>query len=531
MRIRPCFIAAAVAIFVPVALAANGGASGDLDPTFGTGGLVLVRPSDVSRAEAAVVQPNGKVVLAGIAADWTSFPYWGKSDFLALRLNRNGSLDQSFGVGGIVPTPIDLGDTNSDFAEAVALGPDGSIVVAGEAGKANNETDMAVVRYTPSGALDSSFSGDGILTLDKGQLDDLRGVAVQPDGKIVAVGYAGSGFLVIRLLSNGALDESFGSAGVVDTNVGDPQYQDIASAVVVLGDGKIVVAGTSDRDYPSYSPVPVDFAVVRYLPDGQRDSTFGEDGIVVTSGPAMEIASGLVATSDGKIVVVGDTGWPSPGPRFPGTSSFHLVRYLSSGALDPTFGAGGTVTTSFGGSPEASHASSVALELDGKIIAGGGHIPGRWPYTASGRFALARYNDDGTLDDTFGVGGKRTYDVSSGHDWGSALAIQRSAARSGADRLVFAGMAHGGTGGDVAAIGVDLGPPPPAPPVRCRVPRVVGLTLSRARVRLRSAHCKVGRVRRARSTRRRGRVASQHPRAGRSLPSGSRVNLVVSRGR
>jgi uncharacterized delta-60 repeat protein len=450
-------------------------------------------------------------------------------------LDRYGGLDRSFGAGGIVRTPIDLGDPNEDVALAVALAPDGSIVLVGVAEKGNFETDLAAVRYTPSGALDTRFSGDGILTIDAGAPDALNGVAVQPDGKIVAVGYGPSGFLVIRLLPDGALDESFGSGGIVDTNVGDPRYRDSAAAVVVLDDGRIAVVGHSDFDYPSYVPAGIDFAIVRYLPNGKTDPTFGVDGVVVTPGSQVEHAEALAATPDGKLVVVGSSGWPAiPPPCYCGADfDFHLARYLSSGALDQTFGDGGTMTTAFG--DLSASASSVAVQPNGRIYVAGTAAPvvrrGQ-PVQADARFAVAAYNADGTLDATFGVEGKRRYDVSSGgNDWGSALVIQRSAARSGEDRLVLAGTTHGGSDDQIAAIGIDLGPPPPTPAVHCRVPRVVGLTLGRARHRLRAAHCKVGRLRRARSTRRRGRVISQHPRVGRRLPSGSRVNLVLSRGR
>jgi uncharacterized delta-60 repeat protein len=530
MRLRVYLIAGLVALCVPVALAASTRPAGDLDPTFGARGSVFVRVSENSDAADAVLQPDGRVVLAGSVSDRRPPPNSWNGAFLAVRLNENGSLDGSFGERGVVRTRIALGATDAAFASAVALGPGGSVVLAGRAYKSDGNSDLAVVRYTSSGALDTSFSGDGIQTIDVGEADNLHDVAVQSDGKIVAVGYAGLGFLVIRLLSNGALDESFGSGGIVDSNVGDPSYRDSAAGIEVLGDGKLVVAGTADTTYPSYYPAPTDFAVVRYLSDGQRDPTFGEDGIVVTSGPQREGVAGLVSAPDGKIIVVGTQGWPSPGPRYPGTSSFHLARYLPTGALDPTFGTGGVVTTSFSGLPgDTSYPSSVALRLDSKVIAGGNYY-GRWPNQEGAGVAVALYRNDGSLDETFGVDGKRTYQIQPPVGV-SALGIQRSAARSGADRLVLAGYDfYTRDDHEVAAIGIDLGPPPP-PPVRCRVPRVLGLSLGRARARIRSARCRVGRVTRVRSNRRRGRVVSQRPRPGRRLPRGSRVHLVVSRGR
>jgi uncharacterized delta-60 repeat protein len=486
---------------------------------------VSVRAGGYSAASDLVVQPDRKVVLAGIAGDGT----WNSNfDFLAVRLNRNGSRDRSFGDGGIVRMSVDLGGMRRAELSAVARGPEGVIVLAGNAYRTEGGTDFAVVRLTPSGVLDTSFSDDGVRTIDLGPNDALSGVAVQPDGKLVLVGSgygawpAHSGFLVIRLLPNGALDTSFGLGGVVDTKIGDPSDGDAAADVAVLDDGRMVVAGTVDvgRQW-TYSDPGTDFGVVRYLPDGRRDSTFGEDGFARAAGPSAERARDLVVAPDGRIVVVGTEGWPSQ-PRWPSRSRFFLARYLPTGALDPTFAAGGTLTTEItSGQWAHSGAGSVAVGGDGKIIAGG--TTGTY-YPAKAWSALARYNEDGSLDHTFGVGGKRRYPPV-----GSAIGIQPLAARSGADRLVMAGGVRSFDETRVAAIGVDLGRP--RPPVRCRVPRVVGLSLIRARARIRSAQCRVGRVRRARSARPRGRVISQSPRAGRSLPRGSRVGLVVSSGR
>ena len=525
MRIR-VLAAAALALCAPVALAASNRPAGELDFSFGDHGRVFFSAGGYSEAEDLVVQPDRKVVLAGIVSDGNS----SKFDFLAVRLNRNGGRDRSFGNRGIVRTPIELGGMRRVELAAVARTPQGAIVLAGKAHKSvrGDETDFAVVRIQPSGVLDSSFSDDGVQTVDVDFNDFLSGVVVQPDGKIVLVGYwygawpAGSGFIVIRLLPNGALDHSFGSGGVVDTKIGDPSDGDAAADVAVLGNGRIVVAGTVDlaRQWSYGADAGTDFAVVRYLPDGRKDPTFGEGGIVRTPGPQAEIAADLVVTPEEMIVVVGNQGWPGYCCRVPPSSSFYLARYLPTGALDPTFGTGGTLTTSIN---TYTHARSVAVQGDGKIIAGG--VAGSWDPPES-RAALARYNEDGTLDRTFGVGGTRRYPRSD--SFASAFGIQPLAARSGADRLIMAGAVSSVAGTRVAVMGIDLGS---RPLVRCRVPYVVGLTLARARARIRSAHCRVGRVRRAHSARRREHVISQRPRAGRRLASGSRVALVVSMGR
>jgi uncharacterized delta-60 repeat protein len=219
--------------------------------------------------------------------------------------------------------------------------------------------------------------------------------------------------------------------------------------------------------------------------------------------------------------------------------TFVLARYLPSGELDTSFGGTGVVTTAIGG---YSGAVSLALQPDGKVIAGG------WA-NAGPSFALARYNDDGSLDTSFGNGGVRTYTVGAHGGDGTSVLLQHLA--DGRDRLVQTGTAWQDDGGNFAAIGLQLdGPPapppppvppppvppppvpPPAPPKRhCLVPRVIGQRLARARARIRARGCSVGRVRRARSRRTRGIVLRQSPRAGARKPLKGRVSLVVSRGR
>ena len=514
-----------LAISLPGASGASGGSSGALDPSFGDHGRVVVSPSAGSRAYAAAVQPDGKLVLAGFVNDGNPPNGFINNDFLVIRLTKNGGLDLTFGGSGFARTRIDLGGYDSDIASAVALAPDGKVVLAGGV-DTSTKSILALTRYTAAGALDPEFSGDGVETIDphpaRHELEHLNGVAVQPDGRIVAVGDAGGGFLVMRLLPSGALDESFGSHGVVETNVGDPGARDSAFAVSLLGDGKMVVAGMSDFDHPSYDPAPENVAVVRYLPNGQRDPAFGSDGIVVTPGPRAEAAFGIAPLPDGKLVVTGIDAVPGVVGRTSGTSNFHLVRYLPSGEPDPAFGSGGAVTTTFRGKSTAAY--SVIRRPDGKLLVAGtasANPPAAW----SADFALARYTSRGALDKTFSDDGRRTYDVSGGADYAYALALQKRAARSRADRLVLAGDSELRSGEDrVSAIGIDLG----ARPLSCRVPRVVGLTLRQARARILAAHCRVGVVRLVRSARPPGRVVSQRPRAGRDLPPGTRVDLAVS---
>ena len=527
MGIRALTVMAVVAICLPAISGARGPSSGELDPTFGTRGQVVLSPNVAPGATDVVVQPDGKIVLAASAYGRRT----GSADFLAARLRRGGALDRSFGTAGIVRTPVAVGGEGAASASSAALGPDGSVVLAGEARGVNGGDVSVLVRYTASGTRDTSFSGDGIQTLDLGTDEELRDVAVQSDGRIVAVGSAGAGVMVLRLLADGTLDRSFGSDGVVDTSIGDPRYRDVATAVLLPGDGKIVLAGVQDFNYPYWFvfPDPRDFVLVRYLPNGQRDAMFGSNGIVVTPGPAQETPTSIAATAGGKILVAG-TGY-SPSMKIttdiPSRSWFQLARYLHSGELDATFG-GGVVKT--GSRCINANATAVAVQPSGRILVGGtaNRYLGNCPFSDLGltRFAVAAYDDQGRPAWTSGLEGIRRYGFSFVLDHGSALGIQPAAAGSGADRLVLAGSAYRSGHGDqrVVALGIDLGRTP------CRVPRLVGLTLRRARARVRSANCTLGQVRHARSNRPRGRVISQRPAPGRVLRDGRRINLVLSRG-
>ena len=520
-RIGPLGVASAFALVLALAALA---APGDLDPTFGTNGRVILSPGINSYATAAAVQPDGKILLGGAVSDHAPPPppppapgaVWASSnDFLAMRLNVDGSLDPSFS-GGAVRTPIDLGNSNYDVAWAVAAGPDGTVVLGGDAASSGGTRDFAFVRYTSSGALDTSFSGDGIQTVDVALFDSVAAVAVQPDRKIVAAGRAGTGFTVVRLRADGSLDPTFGSGGIVNTPIGDPALQDEASALALLGDGRILVAGTADYEYP----FPTDFALARYLPDGRLDESFGLDGVVVTETPGEQVARALALTPTGGVVVVGY-----------GDRGFKIARYGPGGALDSTFGMGGVVSTQIGTLYSDAHGAWV--QADGKVVVGGTTRDG--PPSVWDELAVARYNVDGTLDASFGEGGKRTFGLLAGHDLGWALVVQPGAGPGSTDRLVLAGRGSDGDGlaEHVAAIGIELGPlaqqPPRPPPIRCRVPRVVHKRLATARQRIRRANCSVGRIRRVRARRFRGRVVAQSPRAGRVLRRGARVNLVVGR--
>ena len=417
-------VPAGLAILLPAALVgASGTAPGDLDVSFGNSGHVLVSVGTYgATASTVAVQPDGKILLAGSTLPVPPPPPppppppappaspngsrlrgiarsplrpapsshahtpggGGNQDFVLVRLNPDGSLDPSFGTGGVVRTPIDLVPGGYDQALAIALGSNGSIVLAGDA-QVGQTNDFAFVRYTSSGALDSSFSNDGIETINVGDYDVVFGLAIQPaDQKIVAVGSSDlyGAFTSIRLQADGGLDGSFGSGGVAQTPVGDPAFRDTAARVTLGPGGKVIVAGTADDEYPHGN-----FAVVRYLTDGQLDPSFGDNGVVVTQEPDDEVGGALSIAPDGKVAVGGSVSQPS------NLYAFRVERYLDNGDLDPSFGEGGIVTTQIGSN---AYLIDLVAQGDGKLVAGG------QSYTSRNLFALARYLDDGSLDLSFG---------------------------------------------------------------------------------------------------------------------------------
>lgn len=310
-----------------------------------------------------------------------------------------GSLDTSF-VGGRVMLPAGASD---DYGHAVAVQADGKIVIAGRASE--HLGDFALLRLDRDGNLDSSFgSGGRVLTDFSGKTDYVNALAIQGDGKIVAVGVSsvdGSGydFAVARYLSDGSLDPSFGTGGKLTTAVG--LEVDSANAVVIQSDGKLVVGGESYRG----TQFGIDFALVRYHANGSLDTSFGDQGIVVTpiasNGARDTIYALALQTIDGepRIVAAGGMG------------DFTLARYRANGNLDDTFGTGGTVANLFGST--IGTASAVAITPTGSIVAVG---------HSHNDVAIVQLGDDGQLDPLFGSGGKVVTPVNA-TNWDAAKAI------------------------------------------------------------------------------------------------------------
>lgn len=432
---------AALLLFLSLNLAR---ADGDLDPGFGNSGKVTTNFFVTSQISAIAIQPDGKIVAAGSATNSS-----GNTGFALARYNAGGSLDTMFGSAGKVTTDF-FG--RNDLARGVAIQPDGKIVVAGRALTGTDGFDFALARYNADGNLDADFGAGGKITADfSGKSSGAEGVAIQNDGKIIVAGYAQTGsadgtrsFALARYNADGTLDASFGSGGKATTAFFNDY--DAALAIAIQADGKMVLAGiTINRDQGRE-----EYALARYNTDGSLDRSFGSSGKLTSylSGNDGE-PQGMKIQSDGKIVVAGWTKNPYP------LHDFALVRYSIDGRLDASFGSGGLVVTDFSGGSDV--ALDLAFQEDGKIVVGGWKADIGLPTD----FALARYNADGSLDSSFGLGGKITYDFFGNYDQITSLAIQPDG------RIIAAGSAQKSPGiPEFALIRFDpslQGPPPPAP--------------------------------------------------------------------
>jgi uncharacterized delta-60 repeat protein len=390
-------------------------APGDLDLTFSGDGKQRTNfGAGLSRAAAIVRQPDGKIVAVGTrSAD-------GDSDFALARYNANGSLDPSFSGDGRQVT-----DFGGDFevANGVALQADGKIIAVGH----DDGGNFALARYNPNGSLDTSFSGDGRQTTDLGGFsDEAYGVAVQGNGKIVAVGTRDAAatafdFALARYNPNGTLDTSFSGDGKQTTVFGGAASYDIARAVALQANGKIVAGGSTD----------IGFALARYNPNGSLDPSFSGDGKQTTDfGTDFDGATGVALQTDGKIVAAGRLGQGF----FADPSDFALARYNPDGSLDPSFSGDGKQTTDFGGDNDG--ASGVALQGDGKVVVVGEAVGQNFNGDTLSDFALARYNPNGSLDPSFSGDGKQTTRFA-GSDSANGVALQ------GNGKIVAVGAAAG----------------------------------------------------------------------------------------
>lgn len=346
---------------------------GSLDPSFGGGdGKVSIdfTPRD-DFPYAVRIQANGKIVLAGAAG------YSGPNSRFALaRLTSDGSLDPTFGGDGTVTTNI---TPSYDWANAMALGPNGKVVVVGSVSAGSDNGKIGVLRYRSDGSLDPNFGGDGIVLIDPTRTyDDGLAVGVEADGQIVVAGGAGFAgpnerFVMMAFENDGSLDATFGGDGIVFTDL--TPKADVPFGLAIQGDGRIVVAGGAAQ-----GGADPKFAVVRYERDGSLDLSLKGDGTLITNfTPHDDGAYSVAIDPDGRIVAAGLAGNGGPAPRFA------TVRYLADGRRDTTFGGDGKVSTDI--TPYFDSVWGVAVQSDGSVVCSG--VAGAGGSHAS--FAVLRY--------------------------------------------------------------------------------------------------------------------------------------------
>jgi uncharacterized delta-60 repeat protein len=411
------FVAIAAAVVASIFVIARTGIAagdGDLDPTFGSGGRVTTDFNGRSGGASAIaLQGDGKLVVTGAVLSAAGPP-----DIAVTRYNSDGSLDTSFGTGGRVTTDF---AGRSDNGTSISIQPDGKILVAGSADSVATQFDFALVRYNANGSLDSTFGTGGKVTTDfNGGLDAASAIALQADGRIVLAGYATAGdphMALARYNPNGTPDSSFGTAGKVITNFNGAR--DFANALAIQSDGKIIAGGSITSLFENFA-----FALARYNPNGSLDPSFGNGGKVITQvvpGADSEDDEifALAIQPDGRIIAAGKANF---------REDFGMVRYLTNGSPDTSFGANGVVTTDFNG--QIDNANSVAIQIDGKIVLAGA---ANLTTGSTGDFGIARYQPSGALDSTFGTSGKVVTDFSSSVDIARGVVLQSD------NRIVAAG--------------------------------------------------------------------------------------------
>lgn len=412
------------------------------DVSFGSNGYSSIQllATGANVAYASVLQSDGKIILAGqVKQGIAGTNDYLNGDFGLVRFNSNGSIDTGFGLNGQIIADF----SGDDEIRAIAVQTDGKIIVGGKGGS-GVDSNFIIAKYNSDGTLDTAFGNSGSAVVDFGDnADELRGMRVQSDGKIVAIGNSFDGsqkdFAIARLNANGSLDSSFGVSGKIITNV--TGHDDEANAVELQSDGKIVVTGKSIADsFPNY-----DFSMVRYNDNGSLDTSFGTSGKVVTSVNNSEDGSSSVAMQpDGKIISAGESTQSF-------CKSFTLIRYNTNGSVDNTFGTNGKVIRG-AGLISGEHVGAINTQPNGKILAAGNSSSG-----VDSDFALTRYDQNGSLDTSFGIGGKVKTPVSQRKSevifkWHAADDSIRDAVIQSDGKIIAAGYSFTGQNYDVALV-------------------------------------------------------------------------------
>ncbi len=334
--------------------------SGVVDTSFGTKGLATISlGTGISVAYASALQTDGKIVVIGCSYNGADF------DFGILRLNIDGTPDSLFDLDGKVESNLSMYD---DIPTCLVIQSDGKIVVAGYTTDGTH-TGRTLARYLTNGSLDTSFNGTGkVISNFLNLYEKPSAIALNNLGQIILAGGTATTVpygevQLLRYNSNGTLDLSFGNMGEVSTNIGS--YDDAASSIIIQPDNKIVIAGSGDDDKGGMSPAFYQYIFARYLPNGDLDTTFSQDGIQLLSvGNQNNFANAIALDANGKILAA---GYSTNCCQF--DYDYSLMRLTSSGELDSTFGDFGTLSHPILTGDDLGN--SMLIQPDGKILVAG----------------------------------------------------------------------------------------------------------------------------------------------------------------
>jgi uncharacterized delta-60 repeat protein len=414
MRARTGRVAALAALALGVCAPGALAAPGDLDPSYGSAGKATIDYGDNDGAFALALQPDGKLVLVGYESSKAGH------QSAAFRLTTDGKRDLGFNADG--SAQVSFG--GASVAHAVALQSDGKIVLAGQTEATGS--DFTVARLDSFGGTDTTFSAPtGKTTVQFFGNDAAHAVLVAPDGSIVLAGYGGmnNNLAQTRVTSTGGLDNGFGGLGLSEENLGGSE---LGFGGARQPDGKIITVGSTSSAN--------DIALSRINADGSPDTTAEDNGAISLTVGGADVGRAVAVLPDGKILVAGGGG--------PGNDMF-VLRLNSDLTSDASFGNNGSTLVDFGGVDDA---RAIAVQANGKIVLAGSTNNG-------GDMAVARLQPGGTLDTTFGSGGKKTIDFGR-----TEIAFGVGLQKDG--KIVVGGTTAGGTAtDDVAVARLDGGEP------------------------------------------------------------------------
>ncbi|CAN5423411.1 hypothetical protein BH09PLA1_BH09PLA1_27270 [soil metagenome] len=389
--------------------------NGTMDTTFSGDGVVLIDYGDNEYGNSVAIDANNRIVVAGTAYN----------NFAVSRLNADGTLDSTFAGAG--RTGVDFG--SYEEARSVAIDHDGRIFITG-----TTSDKLAVACLNSGGVPDASFSGDGLATFDFGaSWDTGDSVAIDAENRVVVGGMMQNEFGVVRVGADGTLDTSFSGDGLATVSF-QPDFNGnlIPRASIALdASGRILLTGNG-----ATNSFEADFLAARFNTDGTPDSTFDGDGMTtVDFGAQFDSSNNVASDSSGRAIVVGSSSTSGEMQD----SQFALARFDVNGTLDGTFGGGGKTTTVLQG-PSQDQGRTTLIQPDGKILVSGNRSNGNGTLD----LAITRYNNDGSLDSSFGTGGKATYPFGQGYTDTIAL--------DSLGRILVGFTASNGSGGSSFAV-------------------------------------------------------------------------------